>query len=94
MEIEHNQPSPLPEGQYYHHQIIGLQVRTVDGEILGSIIEIITGKSNDNYIVRGAGGDILIPAIDDVVKSIDIEQGYIVIEPIDGLLNLNQKKAD
>ena len=93
MKIEPSQPSPLPEEQYYHHQIIGLQVRTTSGDILGSTIEILTGKSNDTYIVQGTSGEILIPAIDDVIKSIDIEQGYIVIEPIDGLLNLNQKKA-
>ena len=90
MEIEHRD-YPLPEGQYYHHQIIGLQVRTTQGEWLGSITEILTGKSNDNYIIQGNRGEILIPAIEDIVRSIDLEQGYMTIEAIEGLLSLNEK---
>jgi len=82
----------LPEGQYYHDQIIGLQVKTTGGEYIGDIVDILTGKSNDNYIVRGAAGEILIPAIEDVVRSIDLDKGCITIEPIEGLLELNKKK--
>ena len=92
MEIERSQDYPLPEGQYYHHQIIGLQVRTTQGELLGNITDVLTGKSNDNYIVQGAKGEILIPAIEDVVQSIDLDQGIMTIEPIEGLLDLNAKK--
>jgi 16S rRNA processing protein RimM len=90
--MEPSQDSPLPEGQYYHHQIIGLQVRTTRGELLGTITDILTGRSNDNYIVRGARGEILIPAIEDVVRSIDLDEGLITIEAIEGLLDLNEKK--
>ena len=92
VDTEHSQDKPLPEGQYYHHQIIGLQVRTTQGELLGNITEVLTGKSNDNYIVQGDRGEILIPAIEDVVKSIDLEQGYVTIEAVEGLLDLNIKK--
>ncbi len=92
MEIEPNHNYPLPEGQYYHHQIIGLEVRTTGGELIGTITNILTGKSNDNYIVQGSTGEILIPAIEDVVQSIDLDHGYITIEPIVGLLDLNEKK--
>ena len=93
IEIHHSQVYPLPEGQYYHFQIIGLEVWTTRGELLGNITEILTADSNDNYVVHGAKGEILIPAIDDVVKSIDLNKGHIVIEPIEGLLSLNQKAA-
>ncbi len=92
MEIEQSQDHPLPEGQYYHHQIIGLQVMTTRGERLGNITDIITGKSNDNYVVQGVTGEILIPAIEDVVKTIDLERGCVIIEAIEGLLTLNEKK--
>jgi len=87
IEIHRNQVHPLPEGQYYHFQLIGLEVWTTQGELLGSITEIITTGSNDNYVVRGAKGEILIPAIEDVVKSIDLDKGCLVIEPIEGLLS-------
>ena len=87
IEIHRNQVHPLPEGQYYHFQLIDLEVWTTQGELLGSITEIITTGSNDNYVVRGAKGEILIPAIEDVVKSIDLDKGCLVIEPIEGLLS-------
>jgi len=90
--MEHSQDNPLPEGQFYHHQVIGLKVRTTRGEYIGEITDILSGKSNDNYIVRGASGEILIPAIEDVVQSIDLDAGIVTIEPIDGLLDLNVKK--
>ena len=48
---DHSHDSPLSEGEYYHHQIVGLRVRTTAGEIVGTVIDIISGKSNDNYIV-------------------------------------------
>ena len=89
--MEHSQDYPLPEGQYYHPQIIGLQVRTTQGELLGKITKVLSGKSNDNYIVQGENGEILIPAIEDVIKSVDLEQGCVTIEAIEGLLSLNAK---
>jgi len=93
VEIHYSQLQPLPEGQYYHFQLIGLEVWTTQGELLGNITEILTTESNDNYVVSGAEGEILVPAIEDVVKSIDLNQGRIVIEAIEGLLSLNQKEA-
>ena len=87
VEIHRNQVHPLPEGQYYYFQLIGLEVWTTQGELLGSITEIITTGSNDNYVVRGAKGETLIPAIGDLVKSIDLDKGCLVIEPIAGLLS-------
>ena len=91
IEIHRSQLHPLPEGQYYHFQLVGLEVRTTQGELLGNISEILPTPSNDNYVVSGPKGDTLIPAIEDIVKSIDLDTGYIVIEPIEGLLSLNQK---
>ena len=94
IEIPHSQLHPLPEGQYYHFQLIGLEVWTTEGKLLGNITDILTAESNDNYVVSGARGEILIPAIEDVVKSIDLDKGCLIIEPIEGLLSLNQKGAN
>jgi 16S rRNA processing protein RimM len=88
---EHNQDSTLPEGEYYHDQIIGLQVITTSGIKLGAVTDILPGTSNDNYIVPGLTGEVLIPAIEDVVKSIELDKGTITIEAINGLLDLNEK---
>ena len=94
VEIHNNQVYALPEGQYYHFQLIGLEVWTTQGELLGYITEILPAASNDNYAVKGDKGVILIPAIEDVVKSIDLKQRRLLIEPIDGLLSLNEKAAN
>jgi len=94
IDIRQNQVQPLPKGHYYHYQLIGLEVRTVGGEHLGKIEEIIAGESNDVYVVPGMKGDFLIPAIADVVRSVDLERGFMEIEPIAGLLELNRKKTD
>ena len=93
LDIHHSQLEPLPEGQYYLFQIIGLEVWTTGGERLGTVTEVQTAYSNDTYIVSGEGEEFLIPAIEDVIKSIDLELGRMVIEPIEGLLTLNTKAA-
>ncbi len=76
----------LPEGEYYAFQLIGLAVETTSGNQVGSIIDLMTTASNDVYVVQSERGEILIPAIEDVVKSIDLENGKVVIEAIEGLL--------
>lgn len=91
VEMEHAQNKPLPEGEYYHDQIIGLRVVTTDGALIGPVTDILIGTSNDNFIVRGTGGEVLIPVIEDVIRSIDFEHGVITIEAIEGLLDLNKK---
>ena len=76
----------LPEGQYYTFQLIGLKVVTTEGQTLGHVTDIMSTGSNDVYIVAGKRGEILIPAIEDVVKSIDLKKGKMVVEAIEGLL--------
>jgi len=93
IEIAESQLWPLPEGQYYHFQIIGLEVWTTRGELLGKVSQVLNTPSNDNYVVSGANEEILIPAIEDVIVSIEPDKGYITIEPIEGLLTLNKKAA-
>ena len=77
---------PLPPGQYYHFQLIGLQVRTTKGDLLGNIDRILSTGANDVYIVTRGQKEYLIPAIDDVVKEVDLNEGRMVIELIEGLL--------
>jgi 16S rRNA processing protein RimM len=89
LEIHHSQLETLPEGQYYHFQLIGLEVWTTEGRLLGKVVRILSGSSNDNYVVGAEKGEILIPAIEDVVKSVDLKSGRITIEAIEGLLDLN-----
>jgi 16S rRNA processing protein RimM len=86
LEIPQESLKKLPKGSYYHFDIIGLEVQTTDGASLGKITDILN-CGNDVYVVKGEGKkEILIPATKDVVKSVDLKAGKMVIEPIEGLL--------
>jgi len=74
---------PLPEGTYYVHQILGLEVFTTDGRRIGVIEEIVPTGANDCYRV----GECLIPAVKQVVVEVDLEAGRMIIEPLPGLLD-------
>lgn len=73
----------LPEGEYYRHQLIGLDVMTAEGVHLGKIKGIIETGSNDVLVVRKGETEHLVPALKDVIRDIDLEKGQMVIEPIE-----------
>ena len=75
----------LDEGEYLHYQLIGMKVRTEEGEELGEIREIIETGSNDVYIVRGEAGEVLIPATAQVVLEVDVVGGKMLVRLPDGL---------
>ncbi len=75
----------LPEGEYYWRDLIGLRVVTEDGEALGRIESIFPTGSNDVYVCGGARREILLPAIGDVIREIDLEKGIMVVRLLEGL---------
>jgi 16S rRNA processing protein RimM len=80
---------PLQEGEYFEHQILGLEVWTVSGENLGRVGEIIHTGANEVYVVGDEGSDrreILVPAISDVVLEVNLETGRLVVELPEGLI--------
>jgi 16S rRNA processing protein RimM len=76
---------PLPEGTYYLHQVEGLTVATESGEILGTVREILKTGANDVYVVRGERGELLLPAIQPVILSVQLETKTMVVRLLDGL---------
>ena len=86
--IEREMLGPLPEGTYYIADLEGLPVRTADGTALGTIQEVIHTGSNDVYVLKSdQKKPILIPVIDEVVKEVNIEEGYILVELMKGLID-------
>ncbi|MBN1976171.1 MAG: 16S rRNA processing protein RimM [Anaerolineae bacterium] len=77
---------PLEEGEYYHFQIAGVRVETEDGEWLGQVAEVLETGANDVYLVRGPRGEILLPAIADVVLELDLEARRMVVRLLPGIL--------
>lgn len=77
---------PLEEGEYYYFQLVGVEVFTDQGEPLGRVVEVMETGANDVYIVRGPRGEVLIPAVEDVVRELDLTARRMVITPLPGLL--------
>ena len=83
--------APLPEGEYYWRDLIGLACRTLGGESLGSVEEIWSTGSNDVLVVRGSRGTLLVPALRDVLVRVELEsssgtdKGVVWIDPPPGL---------
>jgi 16S rRNA processing protein RimM len=78
---------PLPPGEFYHHQLVGLPVVTDEGQKLGVLAEILSNAANDVYVVQPEQGpEILLPAIDSVILDIDLQQGEIRVHLLEGLL--------
>jgi 16S rRNA processing protein RimM len=87
--IDREHAAEIDEGSHYFYDLVGCTVRTSGGRVLGILQEIQNAGSCDVYVVgthNGARGEILIPAISEVVKKIDVMSKEIVIEPMEGLL--------
>jgi 16S rRNA processing protein RimM len=88
---------PLPEGEYWPHQIVGCEVLTEVGRSLGRVREVLLGQANDVWVTRpdgpdepGGGGrpapaEWLVPALRDVVVSVDVPGRRIVVREVPGL---------
>jgi 16S rRNA processing protein RimM len=82
---------PLGEGTYYQHQLIGCAVETADGNRIGEVARVEGGVSGSVLAIDGPKGEILIPLAMDITTVVDIEAKRIVVDPPQGLLELNEK---
>ena len=85
VQVPENDAWKLPKGQYYWHQIIGLEVVTKDGRRLGTVAAILETGANDVYVVKRESGELLLPAIKDVIKKISPETGEMIVELLPGM---------
>ena len=86
--VEREMLGELPEGTYYICDLLGCRVKTASGEILGEIDDVIKTGSNDVYSVKNdAGKTVLIPVIEDVVKEVNIDEKYVIVELLKGLID-------
>nr|WP_170008692.1 ribosome maturation factor RimM [Bacillus fonticola] len=88
VKVHKDQLHSLEEGSFYFHEIIGCTVKTVEGETIGKVKEILTPGANDVWVVQRQGKkDAYIPYIDEVVERISIQDQEILISPMEGLLD-------
>ncbi len=78
------------EGEYFWHELLGLKVYGDSGECLGRVAHILTAGGHDIYVVREGGKEILVPATQEIIKHIDLENETMSIQEIEGLIDLNE----
>ena len=86
VQIPVEEAMPLPEGEYYPHQLVGLSAVGVDGEDLGHIVDVLFTKANEIYVVKGPRGELWLPAVADVVERIDLEERRVIVRLVPGLI--------
>lgn len=87
LKIQRKDARQLPKDTYFIADLIGLDVYTEDGKLLGKVADIYNNKSNDVYVVKDElGKQILLPGIKEVMKQIDIEHEKIIVHLLEGLI--------
>lgn len=87
LEVDRENAIDLQEGEYFIADLLGLEVITDEGKVLGKLEDIFNTGSNDIYVVKDElGKQILLPAISEVIKEINIEDKKIVVHLLEGLI--------
>ena len=87
--ITREQAVPLKENENFVADLIGLTVKTDEGDILGNVKDVLFTGANDVYVVeRENGKDILLPAIRQCILDVDLEEQVMTVHLLDGLLDL------
>lgn len=86
VQIQPEQAVTLPANEFYIHDLLGCEVVTADGCVLGPLTSVLRSGANDVYVVGQGKGEILLPAVKDVVQEVDMQRRRIVVTPTPGLL--------
>jgi 16S rRNA processing protein RimM len=83
--------APADEGEYYDRQLVGLSVRSTSGDVLGEIASVVHHGEQDTLVVRrSSGSEILVPFVSELVPSVDVAAGFVVVADVPGLLDPDQ----
>jgi 16S rRNA processing protein RimM len=77
---------PLPEGEYYWHQLIGSRVHNDQGRLLGVVEEIFSTAAHDIWVIRTVNKEIMLPAVEDFIAAVDLPHGEIRVRNIQDFL--------
>ncbi|MEG0874062.1 MAG: ribosome maturation factor RimM, partial [Clostridiales bacterium] len=95
LQIPQEDAAPLPNGEYYFFQLEGLEVITEEGESLGTITDLMANGANDVYRVDMGNNDyLLLPALKQVVKKVDLENKKMTVALLPGLLEVCKYHED
>ncbi len=83
---------PLAEGEVFYHQLLSMEVSTESGVLLGRVVEVYEGHV-DLLEVHGPDGTLMVPYTPAIVTDVDVDQGRLVINPPEGLLDLRDPSS-
>jgi len=89
MRVPVDRLAPLPPHTFYRHDLIGCVVETTSGRQVGSVVDVEGSIGGSRLVIDGASGEILVPLVADICRQVDTVAKRIVIDPPDGLLDLN-----
>lgn len=81
----------LPEGTFHHYDLIGCEVRDTAGQRIGQVGDVEGTMEMSRLVVDGVRGEILIPLVADICVAVDVAARTIVVDPPEGLLDLNER---
>jgi 16S rRNA processing protein RimM len=82
---------PLPKGTYYRHDLVGCRVETASGAVVGDVEKVEGDLGTSRLVVRAPDGEVLIPLVQPICVVIDTAARRIVIDPPEGLLDVNRR---
>jgi 16S rRNA processing protein RimM len=80
---------PLPPGMFYHHDLVGCEVRDASGQRIGRVTGVEGSLERSRLVVEGDRGEVLIPLVDEICTRVDPRAQVIVVNPPAGLIDLN-----
>ena len=79
LEVPESDLRQLPEGRWYHHQLVGLAVATEGGRALGALVDVVSRPANDVWVAKSDHTEHLIPATADAVLDVDLKSGKVTV---------------
>ncbi|MEU5695526.1 ribosome maturation factor RimM [Actinosynnema sp. NPDC020468] len=73
--------------EFYDHELEGLSAQLLDGTEIGTVKEIVHGPGGELLVVRREGGELLVPFVRQIVPTVDVAGGRVVLDPPEGLLD-------
>ncbi len=86
--ISREEAMPLPEGTYYTFELIGVEVVSEEGELIGRLTDVWSMPAQDVYVVEREGKEILVPALQTIIRDVDLPRQRMTVNLPDGLLEI------
>lgn len=90
LRVAESELTRLPEGAFYHHDLIGCEVRRRDGRTIGTVRDVEGPMTASRLVVDTPRGEVLIPLASEICVSIEPARRMIVVDPPEGLIELNE----